>query len=111
VALSGELQLAELLKKHEIAVAPLKGPVLRQKLYADLSRRSSADLDWLVHPLDVLLVRDVRRTKGYRVLPQPGSLRYPSVEIAVAPKMVTHALPGGGSFLNRQTCNFTVISP
>jgi hypothetical protein len=66
--LSAELcRLAELFKEHEIAFVPLKGPGLSQQLYGDLSMRSSADLDWLVHPRDVLRVRDVLTAGGYRV--------------------------------------------
>jgi Uncharacterised nucleotidyltransferase len=69
LALSGELcKLAELFKEHEIAFVPLKGPVLSQQLYGDLSMRSSGDLDWLVHPSAVLRVRDVLLARGYRVV-------------------------------------------
>ena len=68
LALSGELcKLADLLNEHKIAFVPLKGPVLSQQLYGDLSMRASADLDWLVHRRDVLRVRDVLSTRGYRV--------------------------------------------
>lgn len=68
LALSAELcRLAELFKEHAIAFVPLKGPVLSQQLYGDLSMRCSADLDWLVLPHDVLSVRNVLTAKGYRV--------------------------------------------
>ncbi len=68
LALSAELcRLAESFKEHEIDFVPLKGPALSQQLYGDLSMRSSADLDWLVHPRDVLRVRDVLTARGYRV--------------------------------------------
>ena len=68
LALSAELcALAELFKDHEIAFVPLKGPLLSQQLYGDLSMRASGDLDWLVHRRDVLRVRDILIARGYRV--------------------------------------------
>jgi hypothetical protein len=68
LALSAELcRLAELFNQHAIAFVPLKGPLLSQQLYGDLSMRASVDLDWLVHPRDVLRVRDVLIAEGYRV--------------------------------------------
>jgi hypothetical protein len=68
LALSAELcRLAELFEEHAIAFVPLKGPVLSQQLYGDLSMRCSADLDWLVLPHDVLGVRNVLTAGGYRV--------------------------------------------
>lgn len=68
LALSGELcTLAELFKEHQIAFVPLKGPGLSQQLYGDLSMRRSGDLDWLVHPRDVLRVCNVLTARGYRV--------------------------------------------
>ena len=66
--LSAELcALAELFQQHEIAVVPLKGPSLSQQLYGDLSMRASSDLDWLVHRRDLLRVRDLLTSRGYRV--------------------------------------------
>jgi hypothetical protein len=68
LALSAELcGLAELFTDHEIAFVPLKGPLLSQQLYGDLSMRASGDLDWLVHRRDVLRVRDLMIARGYRV--------------------------------------------
>ena len=75
LALSAELcRLAELFKEQEIAFVPLKGPALGEQLYGDLAMRCSGDLDWLVHPRDVLRVRDVLLAKGYRV---NSSLHWP----------------------------------
>jgi hypothetical protein len=68
LALGAELcRLAELFERNAIGFVPLKGPLLSQQLYGDMSVRSSGDLDLLVHPSDVLRVRDVLRTAGYRV--------------------------------------------
>jgi hypothetical protein len=68
LALSAELcGLSELFKEHAVAFVPLKGPLLSQQLYGDLSMRSSADLDWLVLPRDVLVIRNVLTARGYRV--------------------------------------------
>lgn len=68
LALSAELcRLSELFERHAIAFVPLKGPVLSQQLYGDLSMRCSSDLDWLVHRRDVLRVRDVLSASRYRV--------------------------------------------
>jgi Uncharacterised nucleotidyltransferase len=68
LALSAELcRLSELFEQHAIAFVPLKGPVLSQQLYGDLSMRCSSDLDWLVHRGDVLRVRDVLSASRYRV--------------------------------------------
>ena len=76
LALSAELcGLAELFKDHEIAFVPLKGPLLSQQLYGDLSMRASGDLDWLVHRRDVLRVRDLLIARGYRVA---STLHWPS---------------------------------
>ena len=68
LALSAELcGLAELFKEHDIAFVPLKGPALGEQLYGDLAMRCSGDLDWLVHPRDVLRVHNVLLARGYRV--------------------------------------------
>jgi hypothetical protein len=68
LALSAELRsLTESFEEHAIAFVPLKGPLLSQQLYGDLSMRRSSDLDLLVHRRDVLRVRDVLSAKGYRV--------------------------------------------
>jgi hypothetical protein len=75
LALSAELcRLAKLFSEHEIAFVPLKGPALSQQLYGDLAMRCSGDLDWLVHPRDVLRVHNVLAAKGYRVT---SSLHWP----------------------------------
>ena len=39
-------------ERHQIEVLPLKGPVLAELLYGDVSLRPSDDLDLLVHPED-----------------------------------------------------------
>jgi Uncharacterised nucleotidyltransferase len=68
LTLSAELcRLAEVFEEHAIAFVPLKGPVLSQQLYGDLSMRASNDLDWLVRQCDVLRVRDLLTARGYRV--------------------------------------------
>ena len=55
LALSAELcRLVELFNEHAVTFLPLKGPLLSQQLYGDLSMRCSADLDWLVPPHDLL---------------------------------------------------------
>lgn len=53
---------------HDIRVVPLKGPVLDAELYGDLALRTSADLDLLVHPQDVVRAkRLLLGPLGYRL--------------------------------------------
>lgn len=60
-------RLAGLLQDHGIPSIALKGPLLSLYLHKDLSARSSGDIDLLVHPEDVLRVRDLLISRGYQV--------------------------------------------
>src|SRR5439155_19507783 len=60
-------RLAGLFQEHRIPMAALKGPMLSRYLYGDLASRSSGDIDLLVKREDVLRIRDVLASSGYRV--------------------------------------------
>jgi len=53
------------LKPEGIEVMPLKGPVLAQALYGDLSQRHMRDLDLLVSPGDMLKALELLQKLGY----------------------------------------------
>jgi Uncharacterised nucleotidyltransferase len=76
LGLAAELRaLHDLLTRGGVPFVPLKGPLLSQRLYGDLSIRSSGDLDLLVHREDLLRVRDLVAGLGYQVgsvLPWPS---------------------------------------
>jgi hypothetical protein len=60
------LILLDLLKAHDIPALPYKGPALAVSAYGDVTLRQFQDLDLLVHPQDVLRVKDVLMAHGYR---------------------------------------------
>jgi len=45
----------------------LKGPLLSWYLYGELGARSSGDIDLLVKPGDLLRIRDLLLSRGFRV--------------------------------------------
>jgi len=65
---SAELaRLTALLEENDITSISLKGPLLSRYLYGELGARSSGDIDLLVKPGDLLLIRDLLLSRGYRV--------------------------------------------
>jgi hypothetical protein len=60
------LRLVELLATHEIPTVPLKGPSLAISAYGDLALREFGDLDLLIPAGDLLRVRDLLVSRGYR---------------------------------------------
>jgi len=60
------LRLLELLKKYSIFAVPLKGPVLTESIYGDLSFRSFDDLDILVYEHDALKAYNLLVSQGYK---------------------------------------------
>ena len=68
LAQSAELaRLTALLEESEITSIALKGPLLSRYLYGELGARSSGDIDLLVKPGDLLRIRDLLLSRGYRV--------------------------------------------
>jgi hypothetical protein len=67
--LTGELlKLLKLFEGGEIQAVPLRGPALAASLYGDLALRQFGDLDILVQRQDVLRVKDLLVSSGYRPL-------------------------------------------
>jgi len=67
LSLSGELlKLLSLLKKHDIPVVPLKGPVLAASVYGDIGLRQFGDLDVLLHEKDIARAKDLLIAHGYK---------------------------------------------
>jgi hypothetical protein len=65
--LTGELlKILALLESHAIPAIPLKGPVLAQVAYGDLTLRQFSDLDLLVRPQDFRQARNLLFSAGYR---------------------------------------------
>lgn len=56
-----------------IDVLPLKGPVLAEALYGNVSARQSVDLDLLVRPRDFAAAESLLLASGFRADPHPGS--------------------------------------
>jgi hypothetical protein len=59
--------ISDLLGRERIAFVPLKGPILSQRLYGDVSMRAYGDLDLLIHRDDVTRARDLLLRDGYQV--------------------------------------------
>ena len=59
------LEIIEKLESHGIKVLPLKGPVLAQDLYGDISQRQMRDLDLLVRETDLQQALLVLQALGY----------------------------------------------
>jgi hypothetical protein len=74
------VELLGLLSAHGIRALTFKGPALAAGIYGHLSRRTSSDLDILVHRRDVARVRPLLLAHGYtlpfRVRHRGGSLAY-----------------------------------
>jgi Uncharacterised nucleotidyltransferase len=69
------IRLAELFNNRGIAFVPIKGPLLSQRLHGDPAIRSPGDLDFLIHPGDILRVRDALVAEGYAL---KSALHWPS---------------------------------
>lgn len=76
LTLNAELgRLLHLFERHKIPAVALKGPVLGASLYGNRALRSSVDLDFLVHPSDVVTIKRLLGTAGYEMrstLPWPA---------------------------------------
>ena len=60
------LALLSLFEAHGIPAVPYKGPALAASVYGDIALRQFCDLDILVHKRDVLRVKDLLLSRGYR---------------------------------------------
>jgi hypothetical protein len=68
LTLSAELlKLLDAFDEQKIRVIPLKGPVLSAALYGGQALRTSADLDLLVRPSDLLLTKSLVEGIGYHL--------------------------------------------
>lgn len=82
LALSAELiRLSQALAEHGITLFPLKGPLLAQQLYGDISRRHAGDLDFLVEFRHIEKAWDILHNSGYQTEPpdirlNPGQLAH-----------------------------------
>jgi hypothetical protein len=64
---AGELsKILGLFEAHGIPAIPFKGPVLATEVYGSLALRQFCDLDILVHFADVLRVKELLITHGYK---------------------------------------------
>jgi hypothetical protein len=59
------LEILSVLEMSDVSALALKGPVLSQQLYGDLSLREFGDLDILVPPSDAWTVMGLLSAKGY----------------------------------------------
>ena len=66
LALQELLRVTALLKGRQIEVLSFKGPVLTSILYENPTLRYYVDLDFLVHPRDVLKIAAILEADGYR---------------------------------------------
>jgi hypothetical protein len=60
------LRLLNLFREHGITSIPFKGPVIAASAYRNLSLRTFKDLDILVHKQDVLEIKRLLISSGYR---------------------------------------------
>ena len=66
--LTGELfKIYEILKSNDITAIPYKGPLLAFLAYNNLALREFHDLDIFVNKSDVLMVKDLLISNGYRL--------------------------------------------
>ncbi|WHY61138.1 nucleotidyltransferase domain-containing protein [Cytobacillus firmus] len=59
-------QVCKMFDKHQIRLLVLKGPVLGEDLYGDISRRTSGDLDFLISIKDMDKVNELLLKNGYK---------------------------------------------
>ena len=60
------LKLLHLFETHGIPAIPYKGPVLSASVYGDISLRQFDDLDIFIYARDILRVKDLLVSQGYR---------------------------------------------
>jgi hypothetical protein len=107
VACANALMTAELVRllnlcaAHGIQATPFKGPVLAALAYGDLSLREFSDLDILVHRREVLTLKNLLLTMGYRHAPRSFINHHYSTE---APDPAQDA-----SFLNPFRLNYDCV--
>ena len=69
--LAGELiKVLEFLEANGIQAVPFKGPTLALRAYGDVGLRQFSDLDILVHAQDVIRVRRLLVSRGFKPTPQ-----------------------------------------
>jgi hypothetical protein len=65
--LTGQLvQVLEYLEENGIRAIPFKGPMLALRVYGDVSLRQFGDLDILVHRKDILKVKELLISRGFK---------------------------------------------
>jgi hypothetical protein len=65
--LTGELlRMMDLLSTHGIYAVPYKGPILAASIYGNLALRQAGDLDIVIPMRDVLRVKELLMSEGYR---------------------------------------------
>ena len=60
------LKLLKLLETHKIPAIPYKGPALAVSVYGNLALRQFGDLDIVIRKQDILKVKDLLLSEGYR---------------------------------------------
>jgi hypothetical protein len=66
--LSGEMErICKILNENGIRTLMLKGPVLAEALYGDISLRTSRDLDILIHVADIEKSEEILKNCGYKL--------------------------------------------
>jgi hypothetical protein len=65
------LRLTRLLRSHDIPILHFKGPVLAAQAFHDLTLRTFADLDILIHEEHACRARDLILANGYRMTLSP----------------------------------------
>lgn len=63
------VKLLKIFASHNIAAIPYKGPALALSLYRSLSLRYFSDLDILINPEDLVVVKSLLITAGYETTP------------------------------------------
>jgi hypothetical protein len=67
MSLTDELfRILQIFELHNIPAIPYKGPVLAASVYGDIALRQFSDLDILIQERDVLKVKDLLMSQGYR---------------------------------------------
>jgi hypothetical protein len=59
-----------------IPVLPLKGPMLAERLHADVALRPARDLDLLIRPTDAQAAGEVLRAQGFLAAPYPEDYQH-----------------------------------
>ena len=84
LTLAAELaRLLALFERENIGAVPLKGPVLAAALYGNLALRASSDLDLLIRPRDLIRVRHLLPSLGFRL---SSTLHWPCESACFRPR-------------------------